>query len=61
MGLFFFDLSLKALSSAVCADSLPNSRLFFWRIEDPITHFLKSATTTLANLIVKSGADSNTG
>jgi hypothetical protein len=61
MGLFFFDLSLKALSSAVCADSLPYSRLFLWRIEDPIANFLKGAPATLADLIIKSGADSNAG
>lgn len=61
MGLFFFYLSLKTLGSAVCTDALPNSRLFFWRVEDPIADFLKGTTTALADLIVKSGADPDTG
>ncbi len=61
MGLFFFYLSLKALSSAVCADALPNSGLFFRGVEDPIAYFLKGSATTLADLIVKCGADPDTG
>ncbi len=61
MGLFFFYLSLKALSSAVCADALPNSGLFFRGVEDPIAYFAKSSSTALANLIVKRGADADAG